>query len=122
MPHVVLEYSDNLLDRPDLGRLLLEIHEALLATGAFARDDIKSRAIRHDTYAVADGAAGRGFVAVEVRILEGRSDEVKAAAADGVLAALERAFPESLARQPVGFSVEIRDMDRASYRRRRGPG
>ncbi len=122
MPHVVLEYSDNLVDRPDLGRLLLEIHEALLATGAFVRDDIKSRAIRHDTYAVADGAPGRGFVAVEVRILAGRSDEVKAAAADGVLAALERAFPESLARQPVGLSVEIRDMDRASYRRRRGPG
>jgi len=122
MPHVVLDYSDNLLDRPDLGRVLLEIHEALVATGAFAREDIKSRALRHETYAVADGAPGRGFVAVEVRILEGRSAEVKAAAADGVLAALERGWPESLARQPVGLSVEIRDMDRASYRRRRGPG
>ncbi len=122
MPHVLLEFSDNLLDRPDLGRVLLEIHEALVATGAFAREDIKSRALRHETYAVADGAPGRGFVAVEVRILEGRSAEAKAAAADGVLAALERAWPESLARQPVGLSVEIRDMDRASYRRRRGPG
>lgn len=121
MPHVVLEYSDNLPDRPDLRRVLLEIHEALVATGAFARDDIKSRALRHDTHAVADGAAERGFVAVEVRILEGRSAEVKAAASDGVLAVLARAFPESLARLPVGLSVEIREMDRASYRRRRGP-
>ncbi len=122
MPHVVLEYSDNLPDRPDLRRVLLEIHEVLVATGAFARDDIKSRAVRHDTYAVADGASERGFVALEIRILEGRSAEVKAAASEGALAVLEHAFAASLARLPVGLSVEIRDMDRASYRRRRGPG
>jgi 5-carboxymethyl-2-hydroxymuconate isomerase len=122
VPHVVLEYSDNLPDRPDLRRILLEIHDVLVATGAFAREAIKSRAIRHDTYAVADGASERGFVALEIRILEGRSDEVKVAAAEGALAVLERAFAQSLARLPVGLSVEIRDMDRASYRRRRGPG
>lgn len=121
MPHLVLELSDNLIDRPDLRAVLLELHEVLVATGAFAREDIKSRVLRHATFAVADGAPERAFVALEIRILEGRSEAVKAAASDGALAVLERAFPASLARLPVGLSVEVRDMARASYRRRRGP-
>lgn len=121
MPHLVLELSDNLPDRPDLQALLLELHAALVATGAFAREDIRSRVVHHATFAVADGAPERGFVALEIRILDGRSDEVKAAAADGALAVLERAFPKSLAERPVGFSVEVREMERGSYRRRRGP-
>jgi len=121
MPHLVLELSDNLIDRPDLRAVLLELHEVLMATGAFAREDIKSRVLRHATFAVADGAPERAFVALEIRILEGRSDAVKAAASEGALAVLERAFAASLERLPVGLSVEVRDMARASYRRRRGP-
>lgn len=43
MPHCILEYSANVVDRPDVTRLLKEIHDALMATGLFTLTDIKWR-------------------------------------------------------------------------------
>ena len=122
MPHLVLEHSANVPDRPDLRRLLLDLHDALAATGLFERKDLKSRAVRHDVFAVADGAEDRPFVALSIAILEGRSDEVKAAISETALDVLVRAFPELVAEGRGAISVEVRDLHRASYRRVRVRG
>jgi 5-carboxymethyl-2-hydroxymuconate isomerase len=117
MPHLVLECSANVPDRPDLRRVLLDLHEAILASGPFDRKDLKSRAVRHDVFAVADGAGDRAFVALSIAILEGRPDDVKAALADAALDVLVRAFPTLVAAGRGAISVEVRDLHRASYRR-----
>ena len=122
MPHLVLEYSANVPDQPDLRRLLLDLHDALAATGLFERKDLKSRAVRHDVFAVADGAEDRPFVALSIAILGGRSDEVKAAISETALDVLVRAFPELVAEGRGAISVEVRDLHRASYRRVRVRG
>ena len=58
--------------------------------------------------------AQRGFVHVQLRLLSGRSDAVKKELSDAMAAVLHRLTP-----QPPGMlvqlSVEIADMDRASY-------
>lgn len=117
MPHLVLEYSANVPDRPDLGRVLLDLHAALLASALFDRRDLKSRAVRRDVFAVADGAEDRAFVALSIAILEGRPDEVKAALAEAALDVLVGAFPKLAAGGRGAISVEVRDLHRASYRR-----
>ena len=117
MPHLVLEYSANVPDEPDLRRVLLDLHEALLSSALFERKDIKSRAVRHEVFAVADGAEDRAFVALSIAILDGRSDEVKAALSEAALDVLARAFPKLVAGGRGAISVEIRDLLRASYRR-----
>jgi 5-carboxymethyl-2-hydroxymuconate isomerase len=117
MPHLVLEYSANVPDQPDFRRVLLDLHEALLSSALFERKDIKSRAVRHDLFAVADGAGDRAFVALSIAILDGRSDEVKAALSEAALDVLQRAFPTLVAGGRGAISVEIRDLHRASYRR-----
>jgi len=117
MPHLVLEYSANVPDAPDFGRVLLDLHDALIASALFERKDIKSRAVRHDVFAVADGAEDRAFVALSIAILEGRSDDVKAALSEGALEVLQRAFPKLVAGGRGAISVEIRDLHRESYRR-----
>jgi 5-carboxymethyl-2-hydroxymuconate isomerase len=117
MPHLVLEYSANVPDEPDLRRVLLDLHDALVASALFERKDIKSRAVRHDVFAVADGAEDRAFVALSIAILDGRSDEVKAALSEGGLDVLQRAFPKLVGGGRGAISVEIRDLHRASYRR-----
>lgn len=123
MPHVVLEHSTNVPDRPDLRRVLLDLHHALAATGLCELRDIKSRAVPHDVTAVADGAGDRSFVAVSVAILDGRSDEEKGRLADAVFAVLTGAFPLLVAGGRGSLSVEVRDLHRASYRRvRAGAG
>lgn len=121
MPHCTLEYSRNVLDEPDFGQLLAALHERLMETGLFSLGDIKSRVIAHDVYRVGDGSEGTAFVALTIAILDGRSDEAKAALAQSLLELLEDAYPKALASQKVKLSVEVRDMHRKSYMRAHGP-
>ena len=118
MPHCILEYSANVPDRPDLARVLSDVHAALMATGQFTLADIKSRAVRHEHFLIGDGDPARVFVTLTVQILGGRSDEVKEQISEAVLTALARHFPESLAARTCSLTVQVCDIHRASYRRR----
>lgn len=117
MPHCILEASDNLLDPPDWQGLLGDLHRTLAGTGLFSEADIKSRVIRHDTFRVADGAPDRAFVTLDVQILEGRTDEVKARISEALLSVLTGAFPRSAAAMRLNVTVQISDLHRPSYRR-----
>lgn len=123
MPHCILEASDNLRDTPDWAGLLADIHRTLLATGPFAEADLKSRVIRHGTFRVADGAPDRAFVTLEVQVLQGHGDEVKARISEALLAVLARAFPRSAAELRLNLTVQVSELHRPSYRRTTlGPG
>jgi len=117
MPHCILEASDNLLDQPDWRGLLGEINRTLVATGHFAEADIKSRLLRHDCFVVADGAPDRSFVTLNVQVLAGRPDEVKAQISEALLEVLKSAFPRSLTQMKCNLTVQISDLHRPSYRR-----
>jgi len=117
MPHCILEASDNLLDQPDWAGLLREVNGTLAATGLFAAADIKSRFIRHGIFAIGDGAADCAFVTLNVQILDGRPDVVKAQLTEALLPVLSRAFPRTLAQMNCSLTVQITDIHRPSYRR-----
>lgn len=117
MPHCILETSDNLLDQPDWVDLLLQINGALVATGLFVEADIKSRAVQHGLFAIGDGGADQAFVTLNVQILGGRADEVKAQLSEALLPVLARAFPQTFERMKCSLTVQITDIHRPSYRR-----
>ena len=117
MPHCILEASDNLLDQPDWTGLLREINGALVATGLFVAADIKSRVLRHDLFAIGDGSADQAFVTLNVQILGGRTDDVKAQLSEALLPVLTRAFPQTFAQMKCSLTVQITDIHRPSYRR-----
>jgi 5-carboxymethyl-2-hydroxymuconate isomerase len=117
MPHCILEASDNLLDQPDWARLLNDLHDTLVATGLFSEADIKSRVILHPLFRVADGAPDRAFVTLEVQVLDGRTDAVKAQLSASLMAMLARAFPRTSAAMRLNLTVQITDLHRASYQR-----
>lgn len=117
MPHCILEASDNLLDQPDWRAVLKAINLALVATGLFVEADIKSRLVQHGCYVVADGAPDRAFVTLNVQILAGRTDAVKAEISEALLQVLLGAFPRSLAGMKCNLTVQISDLHRLSYRR-----
>jgi len=118
MPHCILETSDNLLDQPDWRELLLAINGTLVETGLFQAGDIKSRLVRHDTFAIGDGAPDQAFVTLNVQILQGRTDEVKASLSATLLPVLTRAFPRTLAQRRCSLTVQISDIHRTSYGRK----
>ena len=112
MPHLVIEYSNNL---PHLApsALLRSANAALMTTGQFQEADIKSRAIAVDSFAIGTNNAPRAFVAARLSILSGRSPETKQLLAQALLAALDAAIPG--AGVDLQTSVEILDIDRDSY-------
>lgn len=120
MPHCILEYSANVTDEPDFRALFGELHEALVATGEFKIGDIKSRAVCHHDFVIAEGDPDRSFVALEIRILEGRSDAVRSRISTDAAAILRRHLRRTLATTRCSLSVQVTDMHRASYHKEIG--
>ncbi|SEM39140.1 5-carboxymethyl-2-hydroxymuconate isomerase [Pseudomonas sp. ok272] len=114
MPHLHMEYTANL---PELNAdvALLRLNHALVASGQFAAEfDIKSRAVKVDTFRVGTGLGERGFVSVRLALLSGRSAQIKKQLSDSLLAVLQDvcAWPATV---DVQLCVEILDIDRESY-------
>jgi len=108
VPHLTLEYTDNLAF--EVQPLLARLHEALVATGAVNLKGIKSRAIRHAEYRIADGDAGYAFVHVNLLIREGRPLEIQQDAARRVMAVLKEAFGQRFDDGYLSLSVDIKEM------------
>ena len=108
MPHLTLEYTDNL--QFDVQPLLARLHAELVATGAVNLKGIKSRAIRHTEYRIADGNEEYAFVHVNLLIREGRPFEVQQDATQRVLEVLKEAFGERFETGHLSLSVDIKEM------------
>src|SRR5512147_14567 len=108
MPHVTLEYSANL--DFEVQPLLARLHTELVATGAVNLKGIKSRAIRHTEYRIADGNKEYAFVHVNLLIREGRPFEVQKDAAQRVLEVLKEVFGDRFEKGHLSLSVDIKEM------------
>ena len=111
MPHLIIEYSDDVAGQVEIGAIVDAAHQGAMSSGLFPEYDIKTRATGYRDHRT--GQTRDSFVHVTVRLLDGRSDEQKAALADVVLAQIE-----PLLGQVASVGVEIVDMHRASYRKR----
>lgn len=112
MPHLTLEYSGN-VPSFDAQTVLLELNKALVASGQFEEIDIKSRAVRHETFIVGTSAEPRGFAHVTLAILSGRSAQTKRALSEGLLHTLKQVWPPSPVH--IQLCVEVRDIEREPY-------
>lgn len=114
MPHLHLEYTANLTDLP-VEKTLLRLNNVLMASGQFASEfDIKSRAVKVESFQVGTSLSPRGFIAVTLSLLSGRSPQIKQQLSQSLLAALQDLgeWPKNL---QVQLSVQLVDMDRESY-------
>jgi len=108
MPHLTLEYTDNL--EFDVQPLLARLHSELVATGAINLKGLKSRVVRHVDYRIADGNPDYAFVHVNLLIREGRPLEVQKDASQRVLAALKETFGDRFENSYLSLSVDIKEM------------
>ena len=108
MPHLTLEYTDNLSF--DVQPLLARLHTEVVATGAINLKGIKSRAVRHTEYRIADGNKEYAFVHVSLLIREGRLIEIQQEAARRVMAVLKDAFGHRFEKGHLSLSVDIKEM------------
>jgi len=108
MPQLTLEYTDNL--EFDVQPLLARLHSELVATGAINLKGLKSRAVRHAEYRIADGNPDYTFVHVNLLIREGRPIEVQKDVSQRVMIVLKETFGERFETSYLSLSVDIKEM------------
>ncbi len=108
MPHLILEYTDNLDFK--VQPLLARLHEEVVATGAINLKGIKSRAIKHTQYRIADGDPQYAFVHVGLLIREGRPVEIQKEATRRVMAVLKETFGSRFEKEHLSLSVDLKEM------------
>ncbi len=113
MPHLTIEYTDN-LHHVQAEPLLLALNRALLDSGQFDEPDIKSRALRLQAYRTGTSPQPRAFVHAQLAILSGRSVETKQQLSASLLRVLQSAC-EGAGVPSVQLSVDVQDMERACY-------
>ena len=114
MPHLHLEYTANLTDLA-VEKTLLRLNNVLMASGQFGSEfDIKSRALKVESFQVGTSLSPRAFIAVKLSLLSGRSPQVKKQLSESLLAALQD-VGEWPADMQVQLSVQLVDMGRESY-------
>jgi 5-carboxymethyl-2-hydroxymuconate isomerase len=115
MPHFVLEYSDNILEEVDFKDFFKKLHTLLVDVGPFNLSDIKSRAIRHQEFYVANGQESNAFVHLTLAIFKGRDLSIRQAMGEKLLAFLKGEFARSFEKLDCSFTVEVREMDKEAY-------
>ena len=114
MPHIHLEYSDN-IDTLEVKPMLLALNQALL-DGHFVQsgNDIKSRAIRQSDFVIGVDGDAQAYLHAKVSLLSGRDEATKCAISSQLLKTLQQNFiaPQDLT---VQICVEIIEMPKSSY-------
>ena len=88
MPHFTIEYSANLDARVDMAEIVEVVRNAAVETGIFPLGGIRVRAIRCEHYAIADGNPQHGFLAMVLRLGEGRDLAARQKAGEQIFRAL----------------------------------
>ncbi len=112
MPHVIVEYTDNIRAEADVPALLKTINDTLIAQGGvFPIGGIRSRAIALADHRMADGEEDYAFVHVTLKIGAGREAAVKKKACDELFEAIKQHFAELYARRYLALSMELAEFN-----------
>jgi 5-carboxymethyl-2-hydroxymuconate isomerase len=111
LAHITVEFSANFEALVAPQRLVSELHKAALATGVFPIGGLRTRAERRDIYVIADGNPENVFVAVLVRMGEGRDADTRLRVARELMQVLEAETAEVFRSRGVGLTVEVQEID-----------
>lgn len=113
MPHVIVEYSANIEDKIRPDALLKVLQEAAISTGVAELAGFRCRAARRDHFRVADNHPTNGFIAIYVRVAQGRPAELRRKLTETVFAAAQKHLEAVYATAPLVVSCEVQEIDPA---------
>jgi 5-carboxymethyl-2-hydroxymuconate isomerase len=109
MPHILLECSDNVVEKDELVSILKKADELLEKALPAQLPRFKSRAIVHENYVVGDGSPDHAFVHVTMKLIPGRKLDDLDKAGNLLLEFLKDAFKETTLKNKLCISLEIQD-------------
>jgi 5-carboxymethyl-2-hydroxymuconate isomerase len=113
MPHFTVEYSANLDALVDIGKVVEVVRKAAVETGIFPLGGIRVRAVRCEHFAIADGNPELGFLAMVLRLGEGRDLATRKKAGEHIFKALSGYLDPVFANSKfaLSFDMQINDKD-----------
>ncbi len=113
MPHFTIEYSANLDARVDMAEIVEVVRTAAVETGIFPLGGIRVRAVRCEHYAIADGNPQHGFLAMVLRLGEGRDLAARQKAGEQIFRALSVHLDPVFAgsKFALSFDMQINDKE-----------
>jgi len=111
MPHIIIEYSDNLEKRINLGELIEVAHTTAVDTGVFPLGGLRVRAARREHYKIADGHPDNSFIHIELKIGPGRDKETKKSALENIFSTVEEYLKPIHENSPLAMSAELNEFD-----------
>ena len=95
MPHLILEFSDNVIEQDRFSDLFQQCHQTLVETLPTELMSCKSRAIPLQDFYLGDGAERLAFVHGTLKIMPGRTEEVLNQTAEALLSLFKDHFKET---------------------------
>ena len=115
MPQIVLEYTNNIDLDLDHNNLFSQIHKLIHKHAGIKIENCKSRVIKLDKYYIGDGKRQNAFIHLEIKILEGRSYQIKSELGNLTLKLLEKYFSEVKKDFDLQITIELIDIEKNSY-------
>ena len=116
MPHIILETSSDVVENQDVVDILEHLVRKLGTFDTIGSHAIKAyHSLRH-TWLIGEGGP-HGFIHCEVAILNGRPRELVNTIADGMYEELLACFHASRDSGEAGITLELREMDKETYRK-----
>ena len=112
MPHFTIEYSANLDKRIDMAAVVELVRKAAIETGIFPLGGIRVRALRCEHYAIADGNPQHGFLAMVLRLGEGRDLAARKKAGEHIFKALSAHLDPVFAASKFALSYDMQINDK----------
>lgn len=111
MPHLTIEYSQNLELTADMDAFCALLNKELLETGLFELGALRVRAIAASHYAIADQLPENCFVDMNLRIGTGRTEQEKRQVGERLMETAMSYFSHDLTEtQHFALSLEIREI------------
>lgn len=107
MPHLILEFSNNVIEQDRFSDLFQKCHQTLAEKLPTNLMSCKSRAICLEHYHLADGKPDHAFVHGTLKIMPGRTQEVLSQTAEALMTLFKEHFQETAKALDLQFSLEI---------------
>lgn len=116
MPHLILETSADLPENTGVSDILEALVAELSPLETVNSKDIKAYHRLYSNWKMGAGAPS-GFAHLTLKVLAGRSEELRRSFADHMYAVLSNCFAESRSNGDLSLTLEIVEMTPATYRK-----
>jgi len=116
MPHLILEYANNLDDSElNVPELLELLTRAAIETGIFPEAGLRARAYRASYQRVAHGDPEVAFIHLSMHVGKGRELSIRQQAGEALFGTLKAYLEPLMKRRLISLSFEMREIDDVKF-------